>query len=118
MFPHIYNLLNQPTITAIVGDHIGPFGKISQGTTPPYITFHIVSHEPHIHLSGPPLSDSYTVQIDCWHTAQDSCYTLAKAVRDVLDHRHIMNQVIIMAYESDTDVYRITLQATLIYQRP
>jgi len=117
MFPNIYNLLNQPEITAIVGDHIGPFGTITQGTPAPYISFHLVGHTPYAQLSGPPLSDSYLFQIDCWHTTQDGCYALAKAVRGRLDNQNNPNQVILMTKESDTELYRISLQTTLIYQR-
>jgi len=117
MFPNIYKLLNQPTIAAIVGDNIGPFGKISQGTPAPYITFHIISHEPHNHLSGAAISDSYVIQMDFWHNTQTGCMELAKAVRDRLDNQNITNHVIIMAYESETDIYRISLQATIIHQR-
>jgi len=117
MFPDIYALLNQPTITAIIGDNIGPFGRIEQGTQPPYITFHIISHTPHHHLSGSPVSDGYSVQIDCWHNNQAGCYELAKAVRDRLDDRNLPNHVIIMMQEQDTNFYRISLQTDMIHQR-
>jgi len=118
MFPDIYNLLNQPALSALVNDHIYAFAQAPQGTAPPYITFHIISHAPHNQLSDSPLSDSYGIQIDCWHHDQDACYVLAKTVRDILDNQFIPNQVIIMAQETDTRFYRISLQATVIYQRP
>lgn len=121
MFAPIYETLQTDAIKDIVGDRIYAFGSAPQGTRTPYITWLVVSTGPHNQLSGAPCGDTDTVQIDCWtgpqSSEEQSCVTLAKAVRDALDAAGQATMVIVNGREPDTKLFRISLQTEFIYSR-
>ncbi len=123
MLPDVYRVLSTPEVTALLGSPPRIFGSGSapQGVEAPYITWFVVTGDPHDHLSGPPESDADTVQIDCYAgpdgSAEKQVGQLAKAVRDALDQAFFTNRLVIDGREPDTGLYRIALQADFIHNR-
>lgn len=120
MFPPVYQALRTTAVIAIVGDRIAPNGEIEQDASRPYVTWFVVSGQPHDNLSDAPPSDFITVQIDCWHADAKGIVTLASAVRDALDAELICNRIRLNMREEAPDgtrLYRIGLEADFIEQR-
>jgi hypothetical protein len=118
MFPRVYSTLRaSAAVLALVGDRIGRNGEVPQDTAKPYITWLIVSGQPHDQISGTPCSDFTTVQIDCWSTTDDGIEALAVAVRDALDAAGHHNRVVINGRDSETRLYRVGIEADFITQR-
>jgi len=118
MLPPVYQTLRaSPEVVAFVGDRIGPHGKVGQDETRPYITWQVVSDDPHVNLSDPPPSDFTTVQIDCYHADSKLVVDLAKAVRDALDAEMIVNRLVVDVQDFNTQLYRIGRDADFITQR-
>lgn len=118
MFPPVKQTLSTPAVIAIVGDRIAPFGEISQKEARPYLTWFIVSGQPHDNLSSAPCSDFTTVQIDCWSTDAQQCKALAEAVRAALDAVLVVNRVRLNLRETTgSRLYRVGLEADFITGR-
>ncbi|MFW8564846.1 DUF3168 domain-containing protein [Orrella sp. 11846] len=121
MFAPIYQTLNTPAVQALVDTRIYSSGFAPQNVKAPYLTWYVVSTDPHNQLSGRPCGDTDMVQIDCWAGPDDGgeavCVSLASAVRDALDAAGQANRVILQARESDTKLFRISLQVEFIYNR-
>ncbi len=118
MFPNVYALLQSAAaVTAIVGTKIGRHGSMPQETAAPYITWYVVSDQPHDTLSEAPGSDFNTVQIDCWSNDDAQVATLARAVRPAHDGAGQHNRVAVDLREPDTKLYRVGIEADLITQR-
>lgn len=118
MFPKVYQTLQaNPAVVAIVGDRIGRHGEVAQTESRPYIVWQIVSGLPYDHLSGAPVSDFTSVQIDCYHQKDKGVEELARAVRAALDAVLIVNRVILDHRDPDTKLYRVGLQADFIENR-
>ena len=118
MFPNVYALLQgAAAVTAIVGTKIGRHGSMPQETAAPYITWFVVSDQPHDTLSEAPGSDFNTVQIDCWSADDAQVATLARAVRAALDAAGHLNRVVVDLREPETKLYRVGIEADLITQR-
>lgn len=118
MFPPVYATLRaNATVLSTVADRISRHGDIEQDATRPYITWFIVSDQPHDEISGPPCSDFITTQIDCWHQTDAGIASLAEAVRDALDAAGVHNRVRINGREPDTRLYRVGIEADFITQR-
>lgn len=112
-------LIASVAVTAIVADRIGGHGEVAQGEVRPYITFFTVIGQPFDQISGPPISDRDTQQIDCWHATEKGIRQLARAVRDALDAAGFHNRIVIDHREpaGATRLYRIAFQADFITNR-
>jgi hypothetical protein len=118
MFPNVYALLQAaPAVVGIVGTKIGGRGSMPQETAAPYITWFVVTDDPHNTLSEAPGSDFNTVQIDCWSMDEAQVKALARAVRDALDAAGHHNRVVVDLREPATMLYRVGIEADLITQR-
>lgn len=117
MFPPVYRTIRTTAVAAIVGNRIGRHGEVAQDERRPYIVWQIATDNPHDHLSGPPVSDFTTVQIDCYHATDDGVESLAAAVRAALDAALIVNRVTLDHRDPDTRLYRVSIDADFITQR-
>ncbi len=121
MLSPVFRTIATQAVQALVATRIYGFGSAPQGVQRPYITWLTVSDAPYEQLSGPPVGDNDTVQIDCYAGPADDqeviCVDLAKAVRDALDAAGISNRVVVNHRETDTKLFRIGLQADFIQSR-
>lgn len=116
MLAPVFSTIHTPAVAAIVDRRI--YANIAPDQVArPYITWFTVADIPHENLSGPPPGDAGTIQIDCWADYEVTCEDLAAAVRDALDADRTVNRLAIHAYEPDTKLYRIGLQADFIRNR-
>ncbi|MBB1060427.1 DUF3168 domain-containing protein [Marilutibacter spongiae] len=118
MFPPVYQTLRaNATVLALVGESIGM--NMPAETPPPYVTWFIVTGQPHDTLSEAPQSDFTSVQIDCYSgpTAERTVRDLAEAVRAALDSAGVHNRVVVNLREPDTKFYRVGIEADFITQR-
>ena len=72
-------LVAQPSITALVSQRIGQQGN--QGWDKPYVTFRQVAENPHRHLRGETLKETF-LQISCYGRTQVEAAAVADAVRN------------------------------------
>lgn len=124
MLPSVFPLLNTPEIRSYVGTNpvrIYGFGSAPQDALKPYITFQDVAGSPHDQLSGAPCGDSDLVQIDIYAGPEESqravIRALAKLVRNALDDAYIVNRLVIQTRETDTKLFRISIEANFITNR-
>lgn len=124
MLPNVFATINVPAVQAYVGSvppRIYDFGSAPQGVVAPYITFSDAADAPYDQISGPPCGDFDTVEIDMYAGPDDSqkavIRALARAVRDVLDSAGIANRLIIQTRETDTKLFRISIEADFITNR-
>jgi len=120
ILPFVYRLLNVPSLLAYVGgDPVRIFrhGKAPQGVTKPYITWFVVAGQPYDQISGAPLDDFDTVQVDCWSNDDTQVEQMATAVRDAFDAAGLSNRLASDTYEAETDTYRIGVEADFIRSR-
>jgi len=117
MFPPVYRALRTPAVIAIVEDRIGRHGEVAQDERRPYIVWSIVIGDPHDHLSGPPISDFTTVDINCYHEDDAGVEELALAVQSALDAAGHHNRVRVNRRDPDTRLYRVGIEADFITQR-
>ena len=124
MLPNVFPTINVPTVQAYVGSapaRIYDFGSAPQGVVAPYITFSDAADAPYDQISGAPCGDFDTVQIDIYAGPDDNqkapIRALAKAVRDALDIAGIANRLIIQTRETDTKLFRISIEADFITNR-
>lgn len=118
MFPPVYETLrSNATVLALVGENIGM--NMPPETPVPYVTWFIVTGQPHDTLSEAPQSDFTSVQIDCYSapTAERTVRDLAEAVRDALDAVGVHNRVVVNLRENETKYYRVGIEADFITQR-
>lgn len=118
MFPLVKQTLSTPAVVAIVGDRIAPFGEIGQTEGRPYLTWYVVSDQPHDNLSDPPPSDFTTVHLDCWSPDARQARALAEAIRAALDAAFVCNRIVLNLREpSGSRLYRVGLEADFITGR-
>lgn len=121
MLAPIFKTINTPAVRAVVGNRIYGKGIAPQGTPTPYITWFTVVGDPYLNLSDAPHGDIDMIQIDCWSGSGDAdegvANQLAKAVRDALDAAGQANRVIADTRETDTMLFRISLQTDFIHDR-
>ena len=121
MFAPVFQTLNTPAVSALVGGRIFSSGNAPQNTPTPYVTWFVVTGDPYDQISGPPVADRDSIQIDCWTGPHDNeelvCVSLARAVRNALDDAGHANRIIINTREADTKLFRIALQADFIRSR-
>jgi hypothetical protein len=120
MLPNIFALLKSASaVTAIIGSppRVYRHGDAPQDVTRPYVTWQVVSGVPDNHLSGVPVSDRYTVQIDCMNTTDGGIESLAKAVRDAIEPSAVLTSIPLNERDFETKLYRIALQFDFILNR-
>lgn len=124
MQPPVFPTLSTPAVKALVGSKpvkIYDFDSAPQNVQPPYITWSMVVGQPYDHLSGPPQTDFETVQIDCYAGKEEEsraqARALATAVRDALDAAGVHNRVIIQTRETETKLFRVSIEADFITNR-
>jgi hypothetical protein len=119
MIPPIYEWLKTSAVQAIAGTPPRAYrhGDAPQDITRPYITWLIVSGTPQNQLSGTPLVDAVTVQVDCWHQTDAGVEALAVAVRNAIEPHADMTGIIINTREAETLLYRISLQFDVWHTR-
>ncbi len=78
------HLANDPSVSALVGDRIGP-NRAATSRELEYITYQIISHVRSYVLSGPSRHVTATIQINCFSVKPVTCATLANTVRLSLD---------------------------------
>lgn len=114
--PPIFETLRaSPALVALLGDTI--FRVFQHGSAPqdsaairPYVTWQLVSGVPENTLSELPSIDRQSVQIDCWADNGAGVNQLAQLVRDTIEPNAHMTGVIADYRETDTKLYRISLQ--------
>lgn len=120
MLPPIFKLLNIPAVQAFVGTapaRIFDFGIAPQGVVTPYIVFNQTAHEPHEQISGAPLSDKDTVQIDIYDNDRARVRKLSHAIQAACDDAGHSNRLIIQDFEKDTGLYRVSFEVDFISAR-
>ena len=118
MLPNVYQTLTgNVTVVGIVATRIYRHGSAPQDVVKPYITWSLSSGVPQDVLNAAPCHDKDTVQIDCWSETDSGIETLAYAVRAALDNQLISNRIIIDSRETDTKLYRISIEADFIQSR-
>lgn len=118
MLPPVYQtLLNSPA-GPMVGGRIYRHGAAPQTTVRPYITWFLVTGSPENTLSELPDMDRCTVQVDCWSLSDADIVTLAIAVRDAIEPLAHMTTVPVDSQETDTKLYRMSLQFDWWLPRP
>jgi phage anti-repressor protein len=116
MLPAVYTILRDDSaVLSAVGKRIYRHGSAPQDVTKPYITWFVVTGMPEVQLSGPPLNDMDTIQIDCWSEKDAEVETLAYAVRKALDDAKIVNRIVQNNRENETRLYRIGIEADFIH---
>jgi len=118
MLPNIYQILraNADVVTA-VGTRIYRHGSAPQDVVKPYITWFIASGIPYDNVSAAPCGDKDTIHIDCWSDSDVGIENLAYSVRSALDSQLISNRIMLNTRETDTKLYRITLEADIVRSR-
>ncbi len=101
----------------MVADRIYAFDDKPQDVGGPYITWFSPGDQPYVHLSGAPVSDFTSIQIDCYGIDQSIVDRLAGAVRSALDSARKVNRLIVNTREPDTKLYRIGFEADFIENR-
>lgn len=124
MLPPVFPTLNTLAVQALVGTvpvRIYDFDSAPQNVQTPYIAWSMVLGQPFDHLSGPPQADFETVQIDCYTGPSDAgraqARALAVAVRNALDAAGVHNRVVIQTRETDTELFRVSIEADFITNR-
>jgi hypothetical protein len=120
MLPPVYQILTQaPAVYSLVSDRIYRHGSIPHDSAiSPYVTWQLVTGTPENTLSETPSMDRNTLQIDCWSLGDAQVETLAQAVRDAIEPVAHMTGVILDARETDTRLFRISLQFDWFLSRP
>lgn len=125
MLPVIFPLIStDPAVTSIIGSNPVRFyrhGKAPQTVQAPYVTWFLVSGIPENQLDGVPLTDRFSVQIDCWSNntgdGDEEVEELAKAIRDAIEPHAHMTSIPIDGEDPDTKRHRIGLQFTVWQDR-
>jgi hypothetical protein len=118
MMPPVFSILkNYADVFALVGSRIYRHDDAPQGVQKPYIVWSMVSGMPELQLSGSPLSDMDTVQVDCLSETDQGVETLAYAVRNAFDNARIANRITLNSRDSETRLYRISIDADIISTR-
>ena len=118
MLPNVYQTLRaNSTVVSTVGTRIYRHGSAPQNVTKPYITWMLSVNQPENILNGAPCNDRDTCQIDCWSETDEGIEILAYSVRDALDLAGIANRIMINSRETDTKLYRMTIEADFIRSR-
>jgi hypothetical protein len=121
MLPPIFALLKASgAVTSIVGTtpaRIYRHGIAPQGAVPPYVVWSVISGVPENNLSELPPVDRVTVQVDCYHTADQGVVDLATAVRDALEPYGHLTGMPVDQRETETNLYRIALQFDIFQPR-
>lgn len=118
MLPNVYQILRtNSTVLSTVGSRIYRHASAPQNVQKPYITWSLASNSPENVLNATPCHDRDIVQIDCWSETDEGIETLAYAVRDALDSAMITNRFTINLRETDTKLYRMTIEADFIRSR-
>jgi hypothetical protein len=117
MLPPIYSWLNTSAVQTLVDRRVYRHGNAPQDTTRPYVTWSLVFGLPDNELSAPPVSDRYTIQIDCWHPEDSGVEELAVAVRDAIEAYAHITGMPVNERDAETKLYRIALQADVLLNR-
>lgn len=81
----IYNILaDDAGVGAQVANRIYP-APAPQGVTVPYVTYQVISVEPHDTKSGVSTVDRFRVQVDTWARNASDAATISAAIRTALD---------------------------------
>lgn len=115
---NVYQVLRgNATVVSTVATRIYRHGSAPQDVQKPYITWSMVSGMPQDVLNAAPCHDRDMIQIDCWSESDTQVETLAYAVRSALDSQLISNRFILDNRETDTKLYRMSLEADFIASR-
>lgn len=118
MLPNVYQILRSASdIVSTVGTRIYRHGSAPQDVVKPYITWSMISGEPYDNVSSAPCADKDSIRIDCWSETDSGIENLAYFVRSALDSQLISNRIVVNTRETDTKLYRITLDADIIRSR-
>ena len=107
--PNVYDLLNVPAVTAIVGDRIYSHGKAPQGTPYPMITWQVKTGGRSNQLSGRPTANNHRIQIDGYSEDRAQVIALGEAIDQALElDAHCVSQIGPML-DPDAQVWRVAL---------
>lgn len=112
MLPPIYQRLQAvPALVALVSTRIYRHGSVPQDSaTAPYITWALVGAEPANTLSETPSRDRQSVQVDIYSLDDTQVEQIATLVRDSIEPVAHMTGIIVDSRETDTKLYRMSLQ--------
>lgn len=118
MLPNVYTTLRaNATVVSTVATRIYRHGSAPQDAVKPYITWSLIAGTPYDVINAAPCADRDLCQIDCWSETDTQVETLAYAVRAALDSVGISNRIVMNMRETDTKLYRISLEADFISSR-
>ena len=118
MLPNVYQILRSSSdVITAVGTRIYRHGSAPQDVIKPYITWTLASGMPYDNVSAAPCGDKDTINIDCWSETDSGIENLAYFVRAALDSQLISNRIMLNTRETDTKLYRITLEADIVRSR-
>lgn len=118
MLSNVYEILRtNATIVTKVAKRIYRHGSAPQDVVKPYVTWFMLTGLPYDVLNAAPCADRDTVQIDCWSEDDKEVETIAYAARTALDSAGISNRIIQNLRETDTKLYRISIEADFISSR-
>jgi hypothetical protein len=119
--PPIYTLLKASSgITDLIGGADSPriYKSIApQSTISPYITWRSITNIAEQNLSEAPKVDFVNIQIDCWGKNEEQTEVLAYNTRTALEAANCAVDVINQNRETETKLYRVTLQVNYIFNR-
>jgi len=118
MLPPVYQRLMATPVAALTGGRIYRHGSAPQDVARPYITWALIAGTPQNTLSETPGVDQMSIQVDCWALGDAEVDTLATAVRDAIEPIAHMTSIPIDSQETDTKLYRMTLQFDWWLYRP
>lgn len=120
--PPIFQTLQAvPALVALLGPtpfRVFPHGASPQDQLRPYVTWQLITGTPENTLSELPSIDRQTVQVDCWSPNGADVESLALLIRSALEPKAHMTGVIADYRETDTKLYRISLQFDWWQSRP
>ncbi len=101
-------LKDEPSVTALLGTRIAPFGETPQDTPLPYLVWQTITGTPEIYLACPPDIDQTRIQIDIWAATGKDAEAAATAVRDVLESKGYMVSFL-TDRDPDTGAFRVSM---------
>jgi hypothetical protein len=120
--PPIYLLLKSfNNLTDLLGGSESPriysMSSAPQGQEKPYITWKAISNIAEQNISDSPDVDFVTLQVDCWSKKEFESLILAYNTRAALESFGNATDIIGQGRETETKLYRVTLQSVYIFNR-
>lgn len=120
MLPPVFTWLKASSaVKTLIGNTPKAYrhGDAPQDVVAPYVTWAVVAGVPDNELSAVPVSDRYTIQVDCWSLTDKGVEDLAKAVRNAIEPYAHMTSIPVNNRDAETKLYRMALQFDVLQVR-